>query len=248
MLKYTPDLDPGFAVVLPAAARVAADSTLTARPLTRLPLVPAYARQTQARLLAGLPVTVRRPPLGWRVRQWWKLVRDGSVAVPLLARVGRRLGLAVMYGELHGLVYHADGSVTDYGLLGRRVVTDAGVNFLAGCFPNTNEPEAEKYHGFGTGTTAEAAGQTALVTELTTEYATDNTRPTGSQSASTNTYVTTGTLAPDATVTVTEHGIFSQAANSGGTLWDRTKFTGIALTGSADTLAATYTLTLPSGG
>lgn len=194
--------------------------------------------------------SIRRPSRAWRVRQWLKNLLDGSFFIPAFARVARRLGLVVMYSSLQGRVYHADGSVTDYGLLGRRVVTDAGVAFLASAFDNTVEPEIMKYHGFGTGTTAEAAGQTALVTELTTEYATDNTRPTGSQAHSSNTYTTVGTLAPDSggTLAITEHGIFSQAANSGGTLWDRTKFSAINLVASADSLAATYVLTLPSGG
>jgi hypothetical protein len=205
--------------------------------------------------LAGLgarplvPPAARRPPRGWRLRQWLKNLRDGSFFVPVWARIARRLGLCVIYSELHLCVTHADGSVTDYGLAGRRVVTDAGVAFLASAFDNTVEPEILKYHGFGTGTTAEAAGQTALVTELTTEYATDNTRPTGSQAHSSNTYTTVGTLSPDSggTLAITEHGIFSQAANSGGTLWDRTKFTAVNLVAGSDSLQATYVLTLPSG-
>jgi len=192
---------------------------------------------------------IHRPSRAWRARQWVKNLLDGSFFIPTYARLARRLGLVVMYSSLSGRVYHADGSVTDYGLLGRRVVTDAGVAFLASAFDNTVEPEIMKYHGFGTGTTNESAAQTALVTELTTEYATDNTRPTGSQAHSSNTYTTVGTLAPDSggTLAITEHGIFSQAANSGGTLWDRTKFTAINLVASADSLAATYVLTLPSG-
>jgi hypothetical protein len=106
-----------------------------------------------------------------------------------------------------------------------------------------------KYHGFGTGTTNEAAGDTTLVTELTTQYATDNTRPTGSltEGASANIFRTVGTLSPDASVAITEHGIFSQAANSGGTLLDRSKFAAINLV-SGDSLQVTYDLTVPSGG
>lgn len=215
----------------------------------RFPL-PLAGALPAAKRLARRPGEARKAPLGWRLRQWCKNLLDGSLLVPLWAALARRLGLCVLYGELRGRVTHGDGSVTDYGLLGRRVVTTAGVKWLASAFANTVEPETMKYHGFGTGTTAEANSDTALVTELTTEYATDNTRPTGTQSAdgTTNTYVTVGTLSPDSTVTVTEHGLFNQAANSGGTLLDRTKFTGIALTGGADSLAATYTLTLPAGG
>ena len=105
-----------------------------------------------------------------------------------------------------------------------------------------------KYHGYGTGTTAESAAQTALVTELTTEYA-GNIRPTGSQADSTNTYTTVGTLTPDSggTLAITEHGIFS--ANAAGTLWDRTVFAAINLDSTAgDSLVTTHVSTFPSGG
>jgi hypothetical protein len=197
---------------------------------------------------APLPpaVAVRRPSRGWRLRQFVKLLRDGSLFVPLLARVARRLGLFVGYGELRGRVLHADGTVTELGLLGRRVVTDAGVAYLAADFAGgANDCNLFKFHGAGTGSTAEAAGQTALVTELTTQYATDNTRPTGSQASSTNTYTTVGTLSPDATCAVTEHGLFS--ASSAGAMWDRTVFSAVNLV-SGDSCQFTYVLTLPSGG
>lgn len=191
-----------------------------------------------------------KPPFAWRLKQALKLTLDGSLLIPLLAWVARRWGLMVAYSEVRGQVAHADGSMTNYGLLGRRVITSAGVNAVASAFDNTIEPEVFKYHGYGTGTGAESASDTALGTEFTTEYATDNTRPTGSQTHSTNTYVTVGTFSPDSggTLAVTEHGIFSQAANSGGTLLDRTKFTAVNVVAGSDSLQTTYTLTLPSGG
>lgn len=219
------------------------------RDLAPLPLaLPPAAAARVAREAAGEVLPAKRPPLGWRLRQRLKLLRDGSYLVPLYARAARRLGLAVMYGELWGRVLHADGTATDYGLLGRRVVTDAGVAYLAGCFDNTNEAENQRYHGFGTGATAENANQTALVTELTTEYATNSTRPTGSQAKSANTYTTVATLSPDSggTLAITEHGVFS--ATSGTTLLDRTVFSAINLVAGSDSLQATYVLTLPSGG
>jgi hypothetical protein len=201
---------------------------------------------------SGPRPSVSRPPFRWRARQWLKNLRDGSFFIPLYARIARRLGLVVMYAELRLQVAHADGTVTDYGLGGRRVVTDAGVAFLASAFDNTVEPELMRYHGYGTGTTAENANQTALVTELTTHYATDNVRPTGSQAHSSNTYTTVATLAINnggsSTYAITEHGVFSQAAVAGGTLWDRTVFSAINLVDQQDSLQSTYILTLPSGG
>lgn len=199
--------------------------------------------------LPSLSGVVRKPPLGWRVRQTWKLLLDGSYLIPLVAKVARRLNVAVVYGSLYGRVVHADGSVTDYGLLGRRVVTDAGVNYLAADMAGgSNDINLFKYHGYGTGTTAEAANQTALVTELTTQYATDSTRPTGSQSATTNVYTTVATLSPDSggTIAITEHGLFT--ATSAGTLWDRTVFSAVNLVAGSDSLQTTYAGTFPSGG
>jgi len=128
-------------------------------------------------------------------------------------------------------------------------VTDAGVNFIRDDFnAGGTDISNMKYHGFGTGSTAEATSQTALVTELTTQYVTDNVRPTGTQATNgTGIYRTVGTLDPDADVTITEHGIFS--ATSSVTLLDRSVFTGIALVGATgDTLQATYDFTMTSGG
>lgn len=208
------------------------------------------ALRTMQKIANGEFVLVRRPDSDWLEAQFHKLYEDGSFDVPAIAAEARANGLAVMYAELYGKVYHSDGSVTDYDLLGRRLVTDAGVAFLASAFDNTVEPEIMKYAAFGTGTTAESAAQTALVTELTTEYASDNVRPTGSQAHSTNTYTTVATLSPDSggTLAITEHAVMSQASNAGGTMWDRTKFTAINLVASSDSLASTYILSLPSGG
>lgn len=222
-----------FGLVATAPRRVA--------PVRRAPVA-------EKELRAAAAPAPRRPSRSWRARQFVKNLLDGSFFIPTFARLANAVGLGVMYGELRGVVTHADGSVTDYGLLGRRVITTAGVTYLAADMAGgANDINLFKYHGFGSGTTAEASGDTALVTEYTTEYATDNTRPTGSQSSSTNIYTTVATFSPDATVTCAEHGIFTQAATGGGTLWDRTKFTGIGLTGSSDSLQATYVSTFPAG-
>lgn len=141
------------------------------------------------------------------------------------------------------------GHVVDYGVVSTRLITNAGVNFLASAFNNNaTNVGLFKFHGFGTGTTAESAGDTALVTELTTQYAVDNTRPTGSQGAASNVYTTVGTLSPDSggTIAITEHGIFS--ASSGTTLWDRSVFSAVNLVAGSDSLQVTYNLTLSSGG
>lgn len=190
----------------------------------------------------GLPESINR----WRRSNLGNLWRG-------MRRVltSRALRLPTMYGQLYLTVHRGDGSTEDLGLASMRVVTDAGVAYLTAdmnAATGSSDISLFKFHGFGTGTTAEAANQTALVTELTTEYVTNSTRPTGSQANSTNTYTTVGTLIPDSggTLAITEHGVFS--ANSSTTLWDRSKFAAVNLDSTAgDSLAATYVATFPSG-
>ncbi|MBV9242692.1 MAG: hypothetical protein JO314_11860, partial [Acidobacteria bacterium] len=157
------------------------------------------------------------------------------------------------WGTLSLTLTRGDGTVIEYGTVSYRVVTTAGVNKIV-AFLNAGDTTTGhnfKYHGFGTGTTAEASGDTALVTEFTTEYATNNTRPTGSQTTggSSNIYRTVATFTPDSggVLAVTEHGVFS--ASSAGTLLDRSKFSAMNLdTGNGDNLQSTYDLTVPAGG
>lgn len=139
--------------------------------------------------------------------------------------------------------------IEDYGVVSTRVITTAGVNFLVDAWQNITELESFKYHGIGTGSTAEAVGETALVTELTTEYNPDNTRATGSltEGASANIFRSVGTNTVDAApaAALREHGLFSAA--SAGTLWDRSLYAAITLA-SGDGLQATYDMTASAGG
>lgn len=162
----------------------------------------------------------------------------------------RRGGDLALLGTLHGEVIRADGTRDPLGLMSCRVVTTAGVGFLVDCLQGLAEPELLRYHGFGTGTTAEAVGQTALVTELTTQYATANTRPTGTlaeQAGNPNVFETVATNTVSASAAITEHGIFTQAAAPGGVLLDRSVFAAVNLA-AAESLQVTYRLTLPAGG
>lgn len=187
----------------------------------------------------GLPRAVNE----WRLRNQRHLWRG-------LRRVltARALGLSNFYGQLWLTVIRADGEVTDLGLASLRVVTTAGVNYIVDAFQNSTELENLKYHGIGTGNTAEATGDTALVTESTTALNPDSTRATGSttEGATANIYRTVGTLTADASIAAVEHGIFSQAATGGGTLLDRSVFSTVNLA-SGDSLQATYDLTFTAG-
>lgn len=163
--------------------------------------------------------------------------------------VESQLGLVHMRFEGVDRKGKAHYAPIDYGIVSRKVVTDAGVNFLVDAFQNTVEVETLKFHAIGTGTNAENVSNTGLQTELTTQYNPDNTRATGSltEGASANIFRTVGTNAVDASVSITEHAIMSQAATGGGTCWDRSVFTAVALA-SGDSLQSTYDLTCTSGG
>jgi hypothetical protein len=186
----------------------------------------------------GLPDWVNR----WRAGNAPRLLREGWKLA-----VARRLGITHVHGALW-LTLDRDGERFDLGLGSLRLVTDVGVGYIVDAFQNLTELENMKFHGYGTGTTAESAAQTALVTELTTQYVSDI-RPTGSTTeAAANIYRTVGTLSPDSggTIAVAEHGIFS--ATSAGTLLDRSVFSAVNVVASADSLQTTYDLTIASGG
>ena len=157
----------------------------------------------------------------------------------------------IMAGTLDLMIIRANGKRIDLGCVAKRVVTTAGVNYMRDDF-NAAAGAADislfKFHGVGTGTTAEAVGDTALVTECTTALNPDSTRATGTQVGSVSkTYTTVGTLTFDAITAVTEHGIFTTSGTGTGTLWDRSVFTAVAMA-SGDSLQTTYNLTINDGG
>lgn len=191
----------------------------------------------------GLPEHVN----DWRADNRVNLARGLRKVLP-----ARALKIPHFYGQLFLSHIKANGERIDLGLASMRVVTTAGVAYIAADIAaGANDSSNFKYHGIGTGNTAEAVGDTALVTESTTALNPDSTRATGSQASatvSTNaTYTTVGTLTADASIAAVEHGIFSQAATGGGTLLDRSVFTTVNLA-SGDSLQATYVLTINSGG
>ena len=178
----------------------------------------------------------------WRRSNFVGLMRGAKKVL-----LARRLGIPTFNGQLWLTVFRANGDVDDYGLASLRVVTTAGVGYIVDAFQNLTELENLKYHGVGTGTTAEAVGDTALVTESTTALNPDSTRATGSTTeAAANIYRTVGTVTFDASAAITEHGIFSQAATGGGTLLDRSVFSAINVA-SGDSIQTTYDLTITAG-
>jgi len=154
----------------------------------------------------------------------------------------------VVESDLWLTVIRAEGKIERWGEVSRKVVTDNGVALIVDALDNTTANADVRYHGLGTGTNSEAAADSALQTELTTQYNPDSTRATGTFSqpaANQSRSVATNTV--DATAAVTEHGVFTQAATGGGTLLDRSQFSVVNLA-SGDSLQSTYTLTFTSGG
>lgn len=131
------------------------------------------------------------------------------------------------------------GSAYDYGTICKRVVTDAGVQYLAADFAGgVADINLFKYHGSGTGTGNESASDVALGNQVMTRVA-------GTQSSNSNQYSTTGIITYDGSYAITEHGLFSAATN--GVLWDRSKFAALNVV-DTDQIEFIYTLTINSGG
>lgn len=119
------------------------------------------------------------------------------------------------------------------------VVTDSGLAILtnrmkgAGTEPN--------FSAVGTGAGTAAVGDTTLFTENGTSFNPDG-RVTGTSSRTTTTksmdsYQVVATHTADASVTVTNAGLFD--ASSGGNLFMKGDFTGVALA-SGDSIQITY--------
>jgi hypothetical protein len=172
-----------------------------------------------------------------------------SLAAQQAAMDAARGGAMSAIGHLWLAKVDLAGKQHDLGLASCRVITTTGVNFIVDAFQGLVEPENMKFHGIGTGGSAEAVGNTALTTELTTQYSVASTRPTGSlgeQAGNANVFETIATITVSATVAATEHGIFSQAAVAGGTMLDRTLFSVVNLA-SGESLQATYQLSMFAG-
>jgi hypothetical protein len=193
----------------------------------------------------GLPQTDQTPEVqAYKRRNLWTIMR-GAAKVKL----AHALRIPTIHGALYARAIRANGFPMDLGLVSLEVVTDDGVEFIVDAFADATELETMKYHGIGTGPAGTpAAGDSALVAELTTEYVSDNVRATGTtaEGASANIYQTVATHEVDSAVAIVEHGVFDQASAAGGVLFDRSGFAEINLA-DGDKLETTYDGTFPSG-
>jgi hypothetical protein len=117
------------------------------------------------------------------------------------------------------------------------IIVDVGFDFIADAIGKAaSRPGVMGFIALGTGTTAAAAGQTALVTEL------DRNAATYAHTAGTKTFTFTAEFAAgDATGAITEAGVFN--ASSSGIMLDRVVFP-VVNKGADDSLTAVFTFTM----
>jgi hypothetical protein len=188
------------------------------------------------------------PGLAWKLRNTTRpAFMRGWLAYHTAPVLGKVLGFGTITSKFSFKVRKADGTWIDYGTADYRVVTTAFVTALALALGTQASPGNFFYHALGTSTAAASADDTALGTELTTEY-TGNVRATGTHTESAGVYTTVATNTLDSgTPAVTEHGVLTQAATGGGTLLDRHVFAAVNMA-SGDSFVSTYELTLTAGG
>jgi hypothetical protein len=132
------------------------------------------------------------------------------------------------------------------------VLTNVGKAIVTGRLLNTPPgggaagSAAPRFVGWGTGTTAAAATQTALVTEASE---TSTTRVTGTETRdntggqTNDTYVVTGTVQATGSKNISEAGLFDSVTGGSGNMFIRGDFTAVPLL-SGDSIAFTFKWTI----
>jgi len=152
-------------------------------------------------------------------------------------------GVVEMYGSLEAIKINVDGDEFDYGIVSRKNVTSAFVNYLVTTMTTgVNHMNVFTWHQCGTGTSAASINDVILQTCTTDLVRTAGTQTTGASaniysSVATKTFTSTGGA-------ITEHGIFSSSSSGVGTdiLCDRHVFAAINCS-SGDSIQFTYALT-----
>ena len=192
--------------------------------------------------LTAKKINGKTADLAWKLsnRLTWKYIK-GWLAEKVFAPLAKQFGVLVVLGRLEAVLVKADGTTVNYGVLSRRVVTTAFVNFVVDQLQTETSVFGDfKFHDSGVGTTAENASDTAIATTAGAS------RAKGPQPESaTNAYRSVGTIAYTTTKAITEHGLFNDA--SAGTLMDRSVFSAINVV-NGDSIQFTYTITLTAGG
>lgn len=195
----------------------------------------------------------------YQIRNWrahWRAFYLGSSILleSVLAKAVGMNGRVALSGELSIKLHRENpkwwqSKELDLGIVSRRVVTTAYVNYLRDAMaagfgaPNLT---TFKYHGCGTGVVAESIADTALGVEATTELNPDSTRGVGTQDRSVaKTYSSVSSMSFDQAAAITEHGLFNAAA--AGVLLDRSVFAAINADATLG-ITFTYSLVIADGG
>lgn len=215
----------------------------------------------------GAPLAGPLPPpepalrhriIGWGVLAsiigaliWWFAGPGHKPLTP--ATMQERPGLTESLGHKLGGVLtlkqiRAGSVIGEWGPFHNTIV-NVGETALRDCFNANAGAECTdvisllKFHGLGTSAAAIAETNTGCTTELTTQYAVDNTRPTGSQATNgANVYRTVATNTVDAGVTIEEFCL-NNLATGAGIMWTRI-LTGTIVLAASDALTTTYDLTI----
>lgn len=140
-----------------------------------------------------------------------------------------------MYGAFTVVLKKANGEVEVVHK--DNLIVDSGFDLIADAIFNPTRPGAAQYIAIGTSSTAAAAGQTALVAQLSTRAVATYAHTPGTKVATVEYTFLPGTH----TGAIVEAGIFN--ASSGGTMFDRVVFP-VVNKGADDTLTTTFTLTM----
>ena len=142
-----------------------------------------------------------------------------------------------MHGAITATLIRGDGSVETRHK--DNIIVNAGFDFIADAIgKSASRPAVMNAIAVGTGTTAAAATQTALVTELARGAA------TYAHTAGTKVFTFTTTCAAGTgTGAITEAGVFNSTTSASGTMLDRVVFD-VINKGAADTLQVTFTFTM----
>lgn len=150
-------------------------------------------------------------------------------------------GEASFEAVLSAKIRYADGRIENRGVISRKKVTNAFVQFLVDKLVATGNISLFKFHDAGIGTTAENVTDTVLETPW------GGARVSGTQleGSSANIYKTVATIEFTSAKAITEHGVFS--LSTGGILADRSVFSVINVDTNVS-IEFTYELTINAGG
>ena len=136
-------------------------------------------------------------------------------------------------GDVALVLRDKNGNIKDERLI-ENLIVDTGLNFI--CDRMKDDETAMTHMALGSGSTAAAAGDTTLGSQLGSREAIDSSTVTNNQIVYVSSFE-----AGDATGAVTEAGIFN--ASSGGTMLCRTVFS-VVNKAADDTLTVNWTITL----